>query len=790
MSESGEGVNSSVSGSVRDVVQAHDVHGGIHFHAPAPKADRLTRPVPHQLPLAGAGFVDRRSEREALDRLLEDNPTGAGVVLVTGTAGVGKTSLVLHWSQAVRDRFPDGQLYADLHGYDRQAPVTYERVLEGFLRVLGAPAEAVQADGEQMAAAFRSWLADRRLLIVLDNAAGAAQVRPLLPATPGCLVVVTSRHRLPGLAVREGARRLTVNVLDRDASVALLHAVTSGYREGDDPAQVAELASLCARLPLALRIAAERAAGRPLTHLAELIRELRDEAGRWEVLSADDDQESEAVRPVFTWSYRALPRDAARLFRLFGLHPGPDISDVAAAALAGVDVRTARRLLDVVTAAHMIEQTASDRFRLHDLLRAYAADQARLEQTPREREDALRRVLTWYLHTGDAVQARIAPQEPRVELVPAGTGLPELRFADEGEAMRWYEAERDNLVAAVQAAASSGLDRIAWQLAVVLRAVYMTTNPFQDWLATSRIGLEAARRDGDQSAEAELQESLGMAYAQSQSLSAAAEHYGAALALRRTLKDTFGEALTLNGLGLLELRRRNLTEAQAALEAGRALFEARNDGFWEPRVAVNLAQVELELGHPERALHPLQRGIEVFRTHGDRRAEGNGLILLAAAELERGCAVTALAHARQAVAIAVEIRSEAAEAYWLLTLGDAQRATGQPSEALTSYRRAAALQEPLGDRARQAAAWNGAGQALLHMGRPEEAVDCHRRAVATYRDLQQTWETANTLAHLAAALDTCGARQEAADTRAEALDLLAAFADPRALRLRESLSRP
>ncbi|MEU8976634.1 tetratricopeptide repeat protein [Streptomyces monashensis] len=739
-----EEVNSSLSGTARDVVQARDVQGGIHFHAPA--TDRVQMPVPYQLPLAGRGFVNRRAERAALDRPLDDDLASARVLLVAGTAGVGKTSLVLHWSHAVRDRFPDGQLYADLHGYDPQAPVRYERVLESFLRVLGAPADAVHADGEHMAAAFRSWLAGRRLLIVLDNAASASQVRPLLPATPGCLVIVTSRHRLPGLTIREGAQRLTLDVLDQDGSVALLRSVTSDYRHGDDPAQVAELASLCARLPLALRIAAERAAGRPLMHLADLIGELRDESSRWEVLSADGDEESEAVRPVFTWSYRALTSDAARLFRLLGLHPGPEFSDTAAAALAGVDVRTARRLLDVVAAAHMVEQTAPDRFRLHDLLRAYAADQARLEQTTQECQDALGRVLTWYLHAADAVQARVAPREPRVELVPASGELPELRFADEAQAMRWYEAERDNLVAAVRAAASGGLDRIAWQLAVVLRAVYMTNNPFQDWLAASQIGLEAARRDGDRGAEAELEESLGMAYAQSQCLAAAAEHYESALTLRRELGDIFGEALTLNGLGLLELRRRNLARAQAAFEDSRRLFAALNDRFWEPRVAVNLAQVELELGHPASVLGPLRRGIEVFRAHGDRHAEGNALRLLAAAELDSGNTDTALAHAEQAVAIAAEIRSTAAEGYWLLALGDAQRVTGHPSQALASYRRAVALQEQLGDRARQAAARDGLGQTYLQLGRAREAAECHRRAVATYRDLEQTWETAQSLA--------------------------------------------
>lgn len=495
------------------------------------------------------------------------------------------------------------------------------------------------------------------------------------------------------------------------------------------------------------------------------------------------------MRPVFTWSYRALPPQAARLFRLLGLHPGPDFSDSAAAALAGVDVRTARRLLDVVAAAHMVEQTAADRFRLHDLLRAYAVDQARLEQTPQECQDALRRVLTWYLHTADAVQARIAPQEPQAELVEAGSGPPGQQFADAAEAMSWYEAERDNLVAAVRAAASGGLDRIAWQLAVVLRAVYMTNNPFQDWLATSSIGLEAARRDGDRGAEAELLESLGMAYAQSHSLTTAVGHYEAALALRRALRDRFGEALTLNGIGLLELRRRNLPQAQAALKAGRAIFAELDERFWEPRVAVNLAQVELELGHPENALGPLRRGIEVFRAHGDRHAEGNGLRLLAAVELERGNGDDAMAHAREAVAIAAEIRSPAAEGYWLLALGDAQRATGNPDQAIGSYQRAALLQEQLGDRTRQAAAWDGLGQAYLQLGRAREAADCHRRAVATYRDLQLTWETARALAHLAAALDSTDAPQEAAGARADALGLLRELTDPRAVRLRDSIVR-
>ncbi|MGC0315329.1 ATP-binding protein [Kitasatospora acidiphila] len=776
-----------MSGTAGQVVQAQNIQG-LHFHAP-PLPAHHSEPVPWQLPTDLRGFVNRVAERQAMDRLLAEHPSAAQVLVVTGTAGVGKTSLTLHWAHAVRAQFPDGQLYANLHGYDPQPPAAVAQVLERFLRALGVPAAAIPADPEAMAAAYRSQMAGRRMLIVLDNASQAAQVRPLLPGAPGSLVVVTSRHRLSGLSVREGARHLTLEVLAEQDAVDLLRAVTADYRSEDDPAELTQLARLCARLPLALRIAAERAAGRPRMPLDDLIQDLRDESSLWDALSSEDEEESEAVRSVFAWSYRALSADAARLFRMLGLHPTGEFSAGAAAALTAVGTRRTRRLLDGLVATHMVDQIAPDRYRFHDLLRAYAIDQARGEQEPQESEQALRRVLAWYLHTADAAQARIAPQEPRVPLDPLDPEVEPASLADEAASMQWFEHEQENLVAATRTAAALGLDRYAWQLAVVLRAFYMIRNPFQDWLAVSLVGLEAARCEGDRHAQAELHESLGMAYTQSHQLDQAAEQYRAALEVRRELGDPFGEALTLNGFGLLELRQWQLFGARQAFERARTLFQGLDDAYWAPLVAVNLAEAELALARYEEAEPLVRAGLETFRARANRWGEGNTLRLLSLIQLETRREDEALDTAQQAVDLALELNSPVAEGHWLAQLGTAQRTAGHPEDALGSYHRAAVIQRTLGDRSREALAWDGAGQAYLDLGRAEEASDFHRRAAAVHGELGDRWQRAVALSHLADALDATGGSADASRHRSEALALLGEFTDPRAERLRERLTR-
>jgi hypothetical protein len=414
------------------VVQAGSVSGGIHFHDHG--GQRQGGLTPQQLPGSVRTFVNRTEEMRRLDVVLADGDAQhrrvVAVCVIAGTAGVGKTSLALHWSHQVQDHFPDGQLYVNLRGYDPGQPLTALEALHRFLAALGVPASAAPADAEAAAALYRSLLADRRMLIVLDNAASAAQVRPLLPGDSRCLTVVTSRGRLSGLAIREGAHRLTLGTLPEPEAVALLRAVTAGFRPEDDPDKLVELARLCARLPLALRIAAERAASHPYMRLDELIADLCDESGLWEALSSGDEEESEAVRSVFAWSYRALPPDAAKLFRLLGLHPGSEFSIGAVCALAGISMRRTRQFLDVLFGAHLLEHTAPDRYEFHDLLRAYAADQAQADEDESGRRAALRRVLDWYLHTADAAQSWLKPAEDHVALDPPAEGVTPLSFTD------------------------------------------------------------------------------------------------------------------------------------------------------------------------------------------------------------------------------------------------------------------------------------------------------------------------------------------------------------------------
>ncbi|MDT0548881.1 ATP-binding protein [Streptomyces lonegramiae] len=711
------------------------------------------------------------------------------VYVIAGTAGVGKTSLALHWAHQAARSFPDGQLYVNLRGYDPGSPVTAHEALNRFLAALGVPARAIPRDEEAAAALYRSLLAERRMLIVLDNAATAAQVRPLLPGTAGCLVIVTSRSRLSGLSVRDGARRLTLGMLDEPDAVELLSVVSADYRTEDDGQKLAELAQLCARLPLALRIAAERAASRPWMHLDDLIRDLRDESSLWEALSVGDEPEADAVRTVFAWSYRALTAEAATLFRLLGLHPGPAFGVPAAAAIAGLSTAQAHRLLDSLAGAHLLEQTAPDRYEFHDLLRAYATDQAQYEEAPETRAAAVRRILTWYVHAADAAQGWINPGEARIPLSPLDAGITALTFDSYEQAMSWYELESANLMAVAREAEAAGLDEIAWQLAAVLRGIHMLLNPFEDWLAMGHIGLRAARRLGDRGTEAEILESLGMACTQSHRLSEAADFHEAALAIRRERGDRLGEALSLNDVGLIRLRERRLSDARIGFDEALTLFREIGAPQWEAVALANSAEVAYELGAADQARDLAQSALEMFRALDNKGSQGNVLRLLSAACLEQGEPQEALGYARQAVDIAVSHRNTMWEGYWLLTLGRAQQATGHAEDALASYQRAAVLQRQLGDRSREARAWQGAGEAYQQLERFDEAADFHRAAAATHRDLSNDWQLALALDGLAAALDAAGRSDDARTHWSEALTLTAGYGDPRAAGLHARIGR-
>ena len=776
------GSRAEIGGSASDVVQAGSVHGGVHFHG----VGDVPRRIPRQLPGDVGGFVNRSAELRSLSAALgeQDGPGAVGLYVITGTAGVGKTSLALHWAHRARDRFPDGQLYVNLRGYDPGRPMPPELALDRFLRALGVPNEALPLELEDKSALYRSMLADQRVLILLDNAFNPRQVRPLLPGNPDCLVLVTTRSRLSGLFALQGAHRLALDTLSEVEAVNLLRTVMADYRRSDDPGELLELARLCARLPLALRIAAERASSRPLMLLSELIADLRDESGLWEALTAEDGEESDAVRTVFAWSYRALPEDAARMFRLLGLHPGAEFGRAAAAAVAGVHLAEARRLLDVLVGAHVLEQRGPDRYEFHDLLRAFAIDQANSEEIEPGRTAALDRVLSWYVRSARAAIAVICPLDRDVLLDPPTAAITPLDFDDSGEAFRWYEQERANFVAATAAAAKAGFHRLAWQLPAVLWSVYALQNPFFDWIDSTEIGLASARRAEDAFGEAHLLASLGMAFVQAHRLDQADEFHRAALSVRERIDDRLGIAMSTNYLGILANRRHRLTTARGYFQESLARFREAGDEDSEAWLLSNLGMVDCDLDRPADALPALREAILVAQRVGDPFAEINALCSLAMALRE--LAEFAEAGSVAAIALTSSRDNEFAvgEAVCLAEQARIAVAEGRPEAALPLYQHATAIQRRLGDRSREAMALDGTGLAYQALGRSEEAVDFHRTAVVVHRQLDDNWQLSLALHNLANALNQTGDAEGARTYWSEADGLLGEFTDPRAMRIR------
>jgi DNA-binding SARP family transcriptional activator len=421
---------------------------------------------PRQLPAAARHFSGRSAELVALRRIT-DEPAGAGlptIIAITGGAGVGKTALALRWAHEVTFRFPDGQLHADLRGYDPGSPVPPAEVLARFLRSLGVPGAEIPADQTERAARFRGLLTGLRVLVVLDNARSAEHVRQLLPATPGCAVVVTSRDSLAGLVVRDGAQRLDLDLLPLTDAVHLLRSLIGG-RADADPAAAQALAVKCARLPLALCAAAELAAACPAASLAELVRQLDDRHQRLDLLDGGGDPRT-AMRAVFSWSYRHLDGDSARAFRLLGLHPGTEIEPCAGAALMGTTVAQARRLLTALARAHLIRPVGPAHYAMHDLLRVYAAELA--VAWDGDRQEALRRLLDHYVHVASTAM-EIASQAglSRMSGEPASAG-PMPPVTDPWAARAWLDKHRATLARIAAYAASHGWTAQAGRLAAVM----------------------------------------------------------------------------------------------------------------------------------------------------------------------------------------------------------------------------------------------------------------------------------------------------------------------------------
>jgi DNA-binding SARP family transcriptional activator len=688
--------------------------------APGPAA-RLAAPVPRELPADVSAFTGRAAELAELDRLLGSSALAAApgsveagsveagpgqarlardgsgraptavISAVSGTAGVGKTALAVHWAHraGAGGRFPDGQLHVNLRGYDPAGPVTAADALAGFLRALGVPGPDIPPGEDQRAARYRSLLAGQRMLIVLDNAATAEVVRPLLPGTPGCAVLVTSRDALAGLVARDGAARLDLDLLPLDEAVALLGELI-GERARADPDAAAALARQCARLPLALRIAAELAAARPHLPLTDLVADLAVQQRRLDLLDAAGDSRT-AVRAVFSWSYQQLSDESARMFRLLGLHPGPDITAMAAASLAATDEADARRLLRELARAHLVAEHVPGRYGFHDLLRAYAAEQAHHTDSDADWRKAAGRVLDHYLHTAARAALLLNPAKEPVVLAPLRSGSAAGQLADQQEAKGWFEAEYQVLLAAISFAARSGFDSQAWQLPWAMASFFQPFGHWQEWAAIQRTALAAATRMGDITGQAMSSRLLAMACTELGDHNQARGHFDSSLTLYQRLGDALGEAKAQHNLASLAERQGRYADALGHAEQALRLFKASGDKAAEANALNSVGWYCALLGDYQQARAFCRQALTLSAESGDRWTQGAAWDSLGYAEHHLGNLTEAAACYQHALSIVREVGGRFNEAEILSHLGDTREAEGDLAQAREAWQQALAI---------------------------------------------------------------------------------------------------
>jgi tetratricopeptide (TPR) repeat protein len=657
------------------------------------------RPVPRQLPAAPAQFVGRAAELSRLDEMvgLAGAPGGEAVVrLIVGLPGVGKSALATVWAHHAAQHFPDGQLYVNLKGFSPAArPVPPEQAIRGFLQALGVPSAELPESLDDQAALYRSILAGQRVLVLLDNARDASQVRALLPGGSGCAVLVTSRARLDSLVATVGARVLTLEVMSQAESRELITHRLGVSRVDAEPRAAAELARLCGGLPLGLTIAAARAAARPGFPLAALSAELGSGQARLDALETVDTASS--VREVFSWSYRQLSEPAARMFRLLGLQPGPDISVAAAASLGGLAQHEARRSLTELSGAHLITEHQPGRFTAHDLLRAYAAEQAMAAEGEAEREAAVRRLDDHYLHTAVAADARLCASRDALSLGPPQPGTVPERLATHADALGWFSAEHHVLLVIADAAAAAGRDKSAWQLSAALTDYLNREGHWHDLAGLGRTALAAAERSGDCVGQAHAHSSLGVACMRAGRYDAARSHLLRALGLFGEAGATAWQARCRLTVGaLLNLQGRH-TEAKALAEQSLSLFRDLGHRAGMAHALVNLSWHLALLGAYPAAGASCREALGLLGELANPLAEGCAWDTLGYVQHKLGEDAAALACYQRALDLLEEVRDRSAQATVLAHLGDAYRSTGDQAMARTAWQRALDIFEELHD---------------------------------------------------------------------------------------------
>jgi DNA-binding SARP family transcriptional activator len=648
--------------------------------------------TPAQLPVDVAGFTGRVRHLKELDEMLGGATTV--VTAIAGTAGIGKTALAVHWGQRVRHHFPDGQLYVNLRGFDPDSsPMRPAEVLLGFLAALDVPPPRVPVGLAARSALYRSLLVDRRMLVVLDNARDADQVRPLLPGSRSCQAVVTSRRVLSGLVAAEGARPVVLDVFDPAEAQQMLALRLGRERLAAEPEAVDEIIARCASLPLALAVLAARAATHPDFPLATLAAELRAAQGGLDALGGDDPTTD--LRAVFSWSYRQLSDPARRLFRLLGLHPGADVTVPVAASLLGLPLGRTRALLAELAGACMVTALAPGRYACHDLLRAYAAELTDGFDTAGQRREAMHRLLDHYLHSARAADRLIDAHRDPITVPPAQPGVVVDEPTDHEHAMRWLTDELPGILAAIERAAAAGFDVHAWQLAWAVAHFVERRGHWEPWAAAQRTALASATRIGDRAGQAHAHRSLGRVHVHLDRVADAVDH------LRRAQR----------------------------------LYQESGDAAGEARVHFDLCWIGSRQGEHQASLEHAERAFELFRGIGHRSGQSRALNNIAWGHNLQGDHQRALDAAEHALRLNEGIADRHGGASTWDVLGHAHRGLGHHEESIACYERAAELYQDLGHQWAEAETLASLGDAHLAAGAVEAAHDNWQRALTIFDEL-------------------------------------------------------
>ncbi len=689
--------SNSIGGTARihgSSIQAHEVRGGIHIHQSA----EHRQPVPRQLPPVRAELVGRAADLEALEQLRSDNRS-ARLLVVSGLAGVGKTALVSRWLQQCSEDYPDGQLYADLGGHrghigpSAQAEGSRgERwsdpgwadpsdILEGFLRALGL--SSVPAGAAQRIALWRSMTSGLRLAVMLDDAATAAQVRPLLLGAPGSITVVTSRSHLTGLVV-DGAAVHRLDALTPDSAVELLSAGGGGTRVAQAPVAAREVVSLCACLPLAVCLAAAQLAFRPHWSVSSLANSLAQGQGALDSLRIDGEA---VVRTALDNAYHLLPADAAALYRRLGLLPADRYDFPMLTAISGLPTEGTEMALSALMEANLLEETGPGRYRLHSLVRSHACRSGKAEEPPAERTEILRRFIDWCLRTATSAESILTPShhtDTRRYACPSVSPTP---LDGPAEALAWFEEHRTGLMGAVRYSAQAEWHTTCWQLVDAMWPWFLRLRPSTAWIEAHRLALGAARRAGDRAGEGRMLTSGAIGLRDAGHYGEARAWFMEALELAVADGDTRQQAQALNGIGHVNLRANQLDEAQHYFERALALRESIGYRRGAALSRIRLGETALASGEPGRATEHLALALSVLKEEDERYEAARALALLGHAQIRRGSREQGVQRLREALQV---FRQPSAHSrHWqgrcLEWLGQSAQEQGDRDEARQCY---------------------------------------------------------------------------------------------------------